>query len=637
MVSDVGCTPQSILRRTNPSCSIVSDTHDPIQELELGINPAERDTDGDGIDDGDELAGGTDPTIHDYEPPEIDVFRANFYKPSGSLDTTYDLGYSATDPAGVASTRVVKGDEVREATDHDDYPDSVSVSTRFETGPGESLFDTVFGTTVRIHASDRHDNTHEKVGMERSNFYGTLADELGPMADEDTAADLGLLSGFTAGMGGTARTVEAVLDDPIGFVDSLSQLARMMNRLGILPKLLAAMPEQMVEDLREKQDRNNPYDPDTEADRYEAFEAGYYLGYGGYVLASMVVGDQATKSVKSSSQFQKVVDKLDRNGRVTQANRYLDAAKSRTTEPVKKGGYKLGARAAQGRWHLSKASGRRVLSGMKTAGQQYHVAQKLSEANGAILSKFDGYSPRIQRHLGRITARHGDEGVEFAAKADQDDVTQMTEMRRAMTDGGQLTVDESRLWSYRLAKLVGDDDISSAEFGRYLDNLEAMDHATRQNLVRLTLQGDTASPAEAVQFTNDLRTLRSVDGVDDVYHRAVRGDRDNFRGAAFESRYAASKSDDVIAVGKDKPDSIDANRPGDIDVLTEEGGERIGYELKSGSSKGEIGEIANGYEKMIDSNVVDDYKIVFKREPSAELKQYMQSKDIDYEVYASGV
>ena len=354
------------------------------EELELGTNPADSDTDGDGLSDAEELARDADPTLHDYQPPEIDVFRANFYKPSWSVDTTYDLGYSVSDATGVASTSVVQDGDVRERRTYGDYPDSASISTQFQTGAAESLFDGVFGTTVQIRASDRHDNTRERVGLERSNFYGTLAGKLGPMADEETASDLGLVSGFTAGMGGTARTIGAVIDDPLGFVDGLVQLAEVMNDLGLLGKLLAAMPQQIVEDIQKKQDRNNPYDPQTESERYDAFEAGYYVGYGAYYLSSLVVGGQATKSVKSSNQFQQLVDRLDSNGRVTQANRYLDAVKGRTTEPVKKGGYKLGARAAKGSLHLSKASAQRILSGARTATGQVRVYRAIREPIGGL-------------------------------------------------------------------------------------------------------------------------------------------------------------------------------------------------------------------------------------------------------------
>ncbi|MFC7079157.1 hypothetical protein [Halorussus caseinilyticus] len=101
-----------------------------------------------------------------------------------------------------------------------------------------------------------------------------------------------------------------------------------------------------------------------------------------------------------------------------------------------------------------------------------------------------------------------------------------------------------------------------------------------------------------------------------------------------EARYAASKADDVLAIEGDLKDiERIENRPGDIDVLTEENGERIGHELKSSSDKGEVGDIVEGYEELIDKGVVDDYRLVFKRDPSNELEQYMDSNGINYEVY----
>ena len=51
---------------------------------------------------------------------------------------------------------------------------------------------------------------------------------------------------------------------------------------------------------------------------------------GGGVPAHLevIVGQQATKAAKNTKTFSKIVDKLDRNGKLTQANRYLDATKA---------------------------------------------------------------------------------------------------------------------------------------------------------------------------------------------------------------------------------------------------------------------------------------------------------------------
>lgn len=74
-----------------------------------------------------------------------------------------------------------------------------------------------------------------------------------------------------------------------------------------------------------------------------------------------------SKVAKNAKTFSKVVDKLDQDGRLTQANRYLDAVKSRTTGTAKKTALKLWKRAAAGSWQLSKRSVRRIIGGAKTA------------------------------------------------------------------------------------------------------------------------------------------------------------------------------------------------------------------------------------------------------------------------------
>ncbi|WP_440009079.1 hypothetical protein [Halomicrococcus sp. SG-WS-1] len=93
---------------------------------------------------------------------------------------------------------------------------------------------------------------------------------------------------------------------------------------------------QVVKNIREKQDRNNPYNKQTQPKLYNKFKENWYIGYGSYYVLSMVTGQQATKAAKNSKTLSKIVDKLDRNGKLTKVSRYLDAAESRTTGAAKK-------------------------------------------------------------------------------------------------------------------------------------------------------------------------------------------------------------------------------------------------------------------------------------------------------------
>lgn len=109
-----------------------------------------------------------------------------------------------------------------------DNSEFVSRSVEFSTGSKETILDGLTGATVRVRANDRHENTRKKIAMELTNVWGSVANKIGDYASPGTARDIGLLSGFTVGAGGTARTVNAIVEDPLGFLDSFRQLAKLV-------------------------------------------------------------------------------------------------------------------------------------------------------------------------------------------------------------------------------------------------------------------------------------------------------------------------------------------------------------------------------------------------------------------------
>ncbi|USZ67281.1 hypothetical protein NGM10_11125 [Halorussus salilacus] len=497
--------------RTDPyDADTDGDGLDDGEELELGTNPARADTDGDGIDDDAELDAGSDPTLHDYEGPEIEVFRANFYKPPGSWKTTYQLGYSASDPSGVEETAVLKDEDVETRTDWDSG-ESVSRSVEFSTGSKETVLDGLSGTTVEVRASDRHDNTRSKVAMERSNVYGAMAEEFATRSDVDTTTAsgyAGLLSGLTVGGGESAETLNAIAEDPFGFLESLQQLAGLVQKLGLVEKMLKALPGQLIEGVQEKQELNNPFDPDNpdEQSDYEAFRASWYLGYVSYYVLSMVAGEQATKAVKGTKTFSKTVDRLDRNGRVTQASRYLDAAKGRTTEPVKRGSYKLGSRLGEGSVWLTKESGQRILSGAKTAAGQARLYRHLRKVDG---NKIEDLSPSQEARLRTMLAHTGDDGVTAINKLDKESVEDLLSLRAACSRSGFSTqaygrscldkeTEEDAVES--VVKATNDPDVSKADIDEVVRRLQSLDTAERNKAIRALAETDS----DGVQFFSDI-------------------------------------------------------------------------------------------------------------------------------------
>jgi hypothetical protein len=298
------------------------------------------DTDGDGISDSREIDIGTDPTLHDYQGPEIEVIRANFYKPALSFETTYYLLWSVSDASGVASTALVKGGTERFSTTSDGA-DGVSVSWRFSTGAGETLLDSFTGTSVTVTAEDVHGNLKETVGLERANFFGNLVGRLGSdtIFTSAIAANLGSLSGFSASLGAVATNVidliQQVLDDPLFFVDTIQQLLALVNELS--PQLVERIVNAAIDSFQSKMERNNPYAQG--AALYDEFRASWYAGYAMGFVAKALVGASAAKAIKSTRTVQRISDSI-RSTRVgsvlTKIDDLGDAAKTRVATTTSK-------------------------------------------------------------------------------------------------------------------------------------------------------------------------------------------------------------------------------------------------------------------------------------------------------------
>ena len=487
------------------------------REIELGTNPARTDTDGDSIADDRELEVGADPTLHDYKGPEIGIFAASYWTTAWPPETHYRVGYSADDPSGVTRVQIRKEGETRIDSHFEDAPTGVSANRYFKTGVVESSITALSGTEVSVKATDSHRNHRTMTALERSNFYGSLAKEIGPKASVSTAADLGMLSGFTVGAGGTAKTVKAILEDPLGFLSSLQQLVGLMSQLGLLEKILKTLPSQMVESLQEKQDRNNPYDKQTQERHYKAFQYNWYAGYGGYFLLSMVVGGQATKAAKQTKTFSKIVDKLDRNGKLTQANRYLDATKARTTGAAKKAGYKLGKRAAKGSYHLSKRSARSILRGARTTAGKVRVYRYMRKIDG---NKMEGLSDLQEKRLRMVIARSGDDGVEGINELDKDTVDDLLGLRPKCSRSGpglfattgascldKQTIDQA---VRSVLKATDKSEVSDAEIESAVSYVKKVDGKAQERAVELLAE----SGSDGVKTINHFKRTDSLDSRD---------------------------------------------------------------------------------------------------------------------------
>ena len=124
-----------------------------------------------------------------------------------------------------------------------------------------------------------------------------------------------------------------------------------------------------------------------------------------------MVGGQASQAAKNTKTFARLVDRLDSNGRLTQASRYADAVRGRTTEPARRVTYRLGTQVARGSWAIGQRSGRRILSGVETAVETYRVGRRLDDADDSTLDDLNDLDQRDQRTSGRAIARTGDPEV----------------------------------------------------------------------------------------------------------------------------------------------------------------------------------------------------------------------------------
>lgn len=391
------------------------------EEVLAGTDAKKRDTDGDGIPDGEEERLGGDPTLFDAQPPRIEVWNTNIGKAPQSWQATYSMSIRAADPSGVERVAAVKRDEVQFEAHPTDSRDISYSNVQFKAGLSDGVLDELLGGSVQIEATDRHGNEQSITTLERANFYGHTASilEASGYATHETARSLGMLSGLTVGAGETAQLgvstadlMEAIANNPLGYVQGLTKIVDLLEKWHLLDDVLAAIPDAVVA----QQEAQNPYDKETQPDLHQNFAVGWYGGYIGYILTETAATYAIGTAVKGSESFAKLVDTLDRGGKLRAAARYYSAAKGTATAPVRKAGYLAAKGVVKGTDH-SLAASRRVLSGVRTVGRQYSVSRSLRQVDPGVV---DGLSKAKQRTLGRFLAQADDAGPRMMADGSGD-------------------------------------------------------------------------------------------------------------------------------------------------------------------------------------------------------------------------
>ncbi|WP_435064625.1 hypothetical protein [Halobaculum sp. EA56] len=337
------------------------------REVMLSTNPSARDTDGDGIDDGAEVRKwNTDPTLHDYRPPEVTIHSAKFESPGCGEDgcdskAEYAILYSAEDPSGVDRVEFVKEGDVREAVVPTGRAQNLGGRVYFTTGFLESSADAVTGTTVDVKATDTHGSATRTVALERQNFYGNLAGELDHASIYTVAAadQLARISGFASSYGapvrGAKQSAEQVpalyrtlRDDPLSVLNGVTEILRVMEKYGILDTLVKAF----AGPLQEKQETNNPYNEAENPELYTTYKIAWYQGYAGGKVTQIVLGAGAAKAVKQSTKLKKLDKALDGRSTTYRAVKSVkqrtDAAEAVVATKLVRGTVRVGAGTMRG-------------------------------------------------------------------------------------------------------------------------------------------------------------------------------------------------------------------------------------------------------------------------------------------------
>lgn len=363
------------------------------REIALSSDPQAADTDGDGVADGEEVAyWGSDPTMFDYQAPEVTVHQAQFEAPDAGIGADdakaeYGFFYSVADPSGVDEITFQKGGTVEHRLD---FAGGQRLSGRayFTSNAWDSVFDSVTGATVSIHGADEHGNEKRQIGFERANFYGQLAGavEYEGYADNYAANGVGIISGMSASFGkirGSAEAIAHIVSNPVAFIQSFRQIIKLLDKLGMLDQIV----EQMVGQFQQQMKQNNPYSAETEKRLYEAFKDGWYGGYVVGFLMTVAIGYGAGQVAKSST----IVKKVGRVVRSTTAGRIALGVQGR----IDAAQFRVGTALASGSVKIGKAG----IRGAKTIGSAVKFSRASRKLDFDVRDLSNTEQENLRRHL----------------------------------------------------------------------------------------------------------------------------------------------------------------------------------------------------------------------------------------------
>jgi hypothetical protein len=269
-------------------------------------------------------------------------------------------------------------------------------------------------------------------------------------------------------------------------LETLEQVVALIQNLGV--GLLERIVKGFIDEFTQKQEASNPFSATENEELHLAFESQWYIGYVGGFVVKTLVGASATKILKGSTKFQKVVDKLSstRVGSVvTRIKAPVDAAKARVASKLTDG--------------LTKA-GSKVVSVASTATSSLRVSRLTDKVK---LGAFDRLSESRAKALSRLLLRDGDEGAEAFADGGRD-------LLDVIADFDGVSPEVVR----RLDDLESEGSLSLSDI-KYLERSLEQDKIDDVDLRRLTslYQGrDGALIGDRVEIEDVVRSLRDTGG-----------------------------------------------------------------------------------------------------------------------------
>ena len=409
------------------------------------------------------------------------------------------------------------------------------------------------------------------------------------------ANDLGILAGASMVLSEFPSTAIEVVNDPVGYVTAITNLFGSILSDPVLITDIAANLPGTITDLQEME---NPYDANNEL--YDDFESGWYSGYVSMSLATMYMGGEVTKSIKTSEQFvdatSGIASKLDDIGIVLKNSGSLAKTKIIYMLIDDTASAYLGGQGPR----VAKAVSKMDISEVKTK-QLVDDLQKVQVTKLAAVTDED--------ELCALLASSMDDGVVFTNNIDANSLNKL------------LSISSDKLESTSRGKMSG-------------------------NLAKL--YGDGTPIDEIESFIDDIDELKNVNGVDKLASRVTK-DSGNFKGVKFEAEFAASGNvDDIVEMGAKTPKSV--STPGDIDLIRAEGSQNVAYELKNVDFANMDSNIWTKYQTKlsnqntglknivdneipINGKVINNYKFMFREQPPTYVTDWLDGQSIPYDVF----